>query len=276
MKPTEETFNSGPYLLTGATGAIGKEIADYIASQGIDLILACRNTAKAEELRKELHAKYPHCKRIDVVRLDLSDENSVRTCVNDINELLLRCIVHPTEKEELWFPIRLRGIINNAGVMNRRYAVDNQGRELTMAVNYSNTMLLNELLKNKVNSGGVIVFTTSLTRFLHRRTDYPVSFPEKQFSQLGTYGKSKRMITEYAGRLAKELKSEDIRVNCADPGIVDTGMIRMDRWYDRLADIFFRPFIRSPHHGAVPAIRAMESPLTAHIFCRHRTHHITD
>lgn len=247
------------YLLTGATGAIGKEIARTLVGRGEKLLLACRNQQKAEELKKSLQSEFPDCAEIWTVPLDLADEESVRNVVDYLDRGHIGS---------------LKGIINNAGVMNRSYSVDSQGREMTMAVNYSNTRLLNELLKFRVESGGVIVFTTSLTRFLHPGKDYPVRFDSRYFSQLGTYGRSKRMITEYARRLAEELKRLKVRVNCADPGIVDTNMISMHRWYDPIADICFRPFIRSPRHGAEPTLRATDSSLTAKIFCRRRIHNI--
>ena len=249
---------TGFYLLTGATGAIGKEIARDLASKGQKLILAVRNTDKAEELKRELLAAYPQCESVEILRLDLAEEKSVKDVV---------------EKLDAMHIASLKGVINNAGVMNRRYGVDSQGRELTMAVNFCNTRLLVELLKDRVETGGVIVFTTSLTRFLHRRKDYPVIFEAKRFSQLGTYGQSKRMITEYARQLEEELKGR-VRVNCADPGIVDTGMISMQRWYDPIADALFRPFIRNPRQGAEPALRATFAEASGKIYCRHRIHEI--
>ena len=48
---------TGFYLLTGATGSIGKEIARDLASKGEKLILAVRNMDKANELREELMQK---------------------------------------------------------------------------------------------------------------------------------------------------------------------------------------------------------------------------
>lgn len=249
---------TGFYLLTGATGAIGREIARDLASKGEKLILAVRNMDKANELREELLRDYPQCRTIETLKLDLADEQSVRDAVETL---------------DCWHIGGLKGIINNAGVMSRRYGVDSQGRELTMAVNFCNTRLLVELLKDRVETGGVIVFTTSLTRFLHRRKDYPSIFEAKRFSQLGTYGQSKRMITEYARQLAEELKGR-VRVNCADPGIVDTGMISMQRWYDPIADALFRPFIRNPRQGAEPAMRATYAEASGKIYCRRRIHEI--
>lgn len=273
MKPAYNAVDC-PCLLTGATGAIGKEIANHLAANGESIILACRNTDKAEELKNELLLKYPQCRKIWVASLDLADEDSVRTCVKEINDFLMRYVIHPETKECLCFPTYLKAIINNAGVMNRHYDTDAKGREKTMAVNYFNTRLLCELLKDKVSDNGVIVFTTSLTRFLHKRNDYPIVFPKKMFSQLGTYGKSKRMITEYARSLANEMQHRNIRVNCADPGIVNSNMIHMNRWYDRIADIFFRPFIRTPRQGAKPALRAFSAQETGRIFCKHLTRSI--
>ncbi len=241
----------GCYLLTGATGAIGREIAEALAAEKKPLILACRNMQKAEELRDYLRAKYGY-NHIFTQKLDLADEDSVRKAA------------------DLDYTFRsFAAIINNAGIMNRTYRTDSKGRELTMAVNYYNTRLFNELiLKDKDVER--VVFTTSLTRFMGRRRGYSLEVNEKNFSQLGTYGLSKKAITDYAVELAKRYKDRVTKVNCADPGIVDTGMISMHRWFDPIADICFRPFIRSPRQGAKPTLRALRTNLTGRIFCRFR------
>lgn len=240
---------SGYYLLTGATGAIGREIAEALAAEKKPLILACRNMQKAEELCDNLREKYGY-KNIWPLKLDLADEDSVRKAA------------------ELRHYHNLAAIINNAGIMNRTYRTDSKGRELTMAVNYYNTRLFNELILRHTDVDRV-VFTTSLTRFMGRRRGYSLEVTEKNFSQLGTYGLSKKAITDYAAELADRYKG-DMKVNCADPGIVDTGMISMQRWFDPIADICFRPFIRSPRQGAEPTLRALRTNLSGRIFCRHR------
>ncbi|MBO7165886.1 MAG: SDR family NAD(P)-dependent oxidoreductase, partial [Muribaculaceae bacterium] len=58
---------TGYYLLTGATGAIGKEIARDLASKGEKLILAVRNMDKANELREELLRDYSQCQTIETL-----------------------------------------------------------------------------------------------------------------------------------------------------------------------------------------------------------------
>lgn len=220
---------------------------------GRRLILACRDMAKADTLCAELADT---CPRADVrtAPLDLADEESVRG--------LAAMVTRPGT------PLLM---INNAGIMRRRYGADAMGRELTLAVNYFNTRLLTELL---LASGCLrrVVFTTSLTRFFYRPEKKAAEVTADTFHQLRTYGLSKRLITDYAAALNASRLTE---VACADPGIVDSGMISMQRWYDPLADIVFRPFIRTPRHGSDPAWRAMHMA-PGYIYCRHRRRKLPD
>jgi NAD(P)-dependent dehydrogenase (short-subunit alcohol dehydrogenase family) len=236
-------------IITGATGAIGTEIAKALVARGENVILACRNASKAEGLRQQLLNTAPNVK-ILTESLDLVEEKSVkafveRVAVNQLN---------------------VKGVINNAGVMNRHFLVDKLGREMTMAVNYHNTMLLTNLLIESLPSIERIVFTTSLTRRFVRRHQNPEVTAET-FSQLGTYARSKRAITDFAVELAAA--HPQLVVNCADPGVVNSSMIHMDRWFDRLADVAFRPFIRSPKHGVIPALRAYSETANHRIFSRY-------
>jgi hypothetical protein len=45
-------------------------------------------------------------------------------------------------------------------------------------------------------------------------------------------------------------KEEGISVNMVDPGIVNTPIIKLHKWVDPLADVFFRPVIRQAPRGA--------------------------
>lgn len=242
-------------VVTGATGAIGSEICRQLcaADRYVEIVLACRNMAKAEKLAKSLRTEYPQAE-VSTLELDLADRHSVE-----------RAAYYLRHK-------RIVGLINNAGVMNREYRQAPGGGEMTVTVNYEHTRLLTELLLPMMQCGAAIVFTTSLTRFMHKRGVASAAVDERGFSQLGTYGLSKRLVTDYAASLAASLEPKGISVNCADPGIVDSGMITMHRWFDRLADLVFRPFIRSPRDGAKPALRAFAAPDSGHIYCKKAIH----
>ena len=208
--------------------------------------------AKAHALCEKLTYTCPAA-GVEALHLDLADEESTRKFASEVSS-----------------PGAPLLMINNAGVMRRRYGTDTRGRELTLAVNYFNTRLLTELL---LAAGCLrrVVFTTSLTRFLYRPGVRTAEVTADSFHQLRTYGLSKRLITDYAAALSHARLTE---VACADPGIVDSGMISMQRWYDPLADIAFRPFIRTPRQGADPAWKAM-TMAPGYIYCRHRRRRLT-
>lgn len=236
-----------PVIVTGATGGIGREIARALARLGVPMILGCRSDRKYAALWEELFRDFPEVK-VSYLPLDLNDSRSVTETVN-----ILRG--QP-----------LAGIVNNAGTMCRDFSLSPDGPETTLNVNYFNTRLLNQLLLPQVVPGGSVVFTSSVTRLAGRRDHLPESVTERTFGQLRTYALSKKLITRFAARFADEAAPRGVRVNCCDPGVVDSGMIRMGRWFDPLADKFFRPFIRTARNGAVPAVRALFAPTTGHIY----------
>jgi NAD(P)-dependent dehydrogenase (short-subunit alcohol dehydrogenase family) len=235
--------NPMPIVVTGATGSIGREIARALAAEGHSLILACRNESKCNELIDALHREFPHAE-MSYLHLDLSDSKSVDAAVAQLAG------------------IELQGLINNAGIMCRHYSLSADGHEMTLTVNYHNTRRLTESLLPQIK--GFVVFTTSMTRRLWSKQHLSEDVNEQSFSQLTTYGLSKRLITNYAEELSA--RAGTVRVNCADPGVVNTDMIRMDRWFDRLADKVFRPFIRTPRKGATPALRAAHAADTGFIY----------
>lgn len=236
------------YIVTGATGAIGREIAKGIAAKGDTPILACRSEKKGLQMAADIKNAFGIEPRLLII--DLSDSNSVKKAAAQLAG------------------VRVDGIVNNAGVMNAELTHDADGHEDTVNVNYSNTRLLTELLLPKLKPGAAIVFTTSATRnwFPWQNLDKESIGPFGSYNRLWVYARSKKLITRYARELGKELKDREIRVNCADPGVVDTPMLKMNAWYDKLCDLLFRPFCLSPNSGAKAALRALYSNRTGRIF----------
>jgi NAD(P)-dependent dehydrogenase (short-subunit alcohol dehydrogenase family) len=71
------------------------------------------------------------------------------------------------------------------------------------------------------------------------------------------YSNSKLAITLFTMELARRVKKLGITVNAVDPGIVNTGIIRMQMFFDPLTDLLFRPIIRTPLQGADTAIHLL-------------------
>lgn len=264
-KPTtvlklKSTIELKRIIVTGATGAIGSEICRQLACKGYGVVLACRNKQKGEEVA----ASMPSASAPLVLTLDLSSESAARGAVKPLADMLPAGDI-------------VVGVVNNAGTMARSFSLTTDGHEMDMAVNCLNTMAwTDELLRSGLLSrGAAIVFTTSITRKMGKGGEMPAEPTASDFSQLGSYARSKRALTIRAAELCRKLLTEGIAVNCADPGVVDSGMITMHRWFDPLSNIFFRPFIRKPSKGAVPAIRALEAGLggsSGDIYCLRSRH----
>ncbi len=234
-------------IVTGATGSMGAAAVRALASKGITVVMACRNIEKALAIRSEITGKdssaciYP-------LRIDLSRLSSIREFVNDVTSLAARD------------GFELAGLFNNAGVINRRYGLSDDGIERTLATNYVGPYLLTRLLLPYLSDGAHIVNMVSLTcRLASVRKDF-FSRPIKKFRQLGTYADTKLALLLFSTKLAERLASDErhIHVNVADPGVVNSNMLSMGRWFDPLADVLFRPLCKSPEDGVRPALRALE------------------
>lgn len=228
---------NGRIIITGASGSIGEATTRALSEKGYRIIMACRNLKKADATRERILSDIPSAD-IETRLLELSSLSSVVSFSEDIDG-----------------PIY--GLFNNAGVISRGYALTANGLENTFAVNYFAPYLLTRLLLPKMEPGGRIVNMVSLvTRFPHIS---PSSLrpSEKDFSQLGTYSKSKLALLLFSRELSR--RYPEIGVNVADPGIVDSNMISMGKWFDPIANVIFRPLCKSPESGARPAVSAMLS-----------------
>ena len=216
-----------------------------LAAEGRSVIMACRNTAKAEAVHSRILKDIPGSK-IEVRQLDLASMASVRAFAEGL------------EGE------RFAALFNNAGVINRDYSLTADGFEATFAVNYFAPVLLTRLLEPGFVPGARVVSMTSLTRKWVRISADSLDVRPKDFSQLGTYARAKLAMVYFSQEFSR--RNPSLMVNLADPGVVNSNMISMGRWFDPLADILFRPLCTRPEKGVQPALRALESEVSGHIF----------
>lgn len=229
-------------VITGAGGGMGFEITKAMADAGYHVVMACRNLKTAEVKKAEILSV---CKegRIEVIHLDLSDLNSVVSFASEINRRF--------DNIDL--------LMNNAGVIPTCFEKTHDGFEYSVTVNYIAPYLLTIKLVPLMREGARIVNMTSITS-KYGRIELPDLFyngREGGFRRLSIYSNTKLALLLFTFELAERLKSKGISVNAADPGIVSTGIIKMNKWFDPLADIFFRPFIKTPPEGAETAIKLL-------------------
>jgi len=232
-------------IITGATGSMGAVATRQKAREGYRVIMACRNTRKAEELRQQILIEQPEAKLV-VMPLELSSSASIRAFAEALQGQTIDAL------------------FCNAGIKSHRFMRNAEGIEMDFATNYLGNRLLTNLIVPLMPAGSHIVIMVSLTtKYAHLDLDW-AKRDEREFGQLSTYASSKLALMYYAIGLAR--RHPDLHINVADPGIVDSNMINMGRWYDRLADIFFRPFIKTPEQGVHSALQALKSDLSLQYF----------
>lgn len=253
-------MNTEVYIVTGATGAIGRSIVEMlIKEKASHVILACRNSTKAERVIAELSI----CgdTTLEFMPLDLELLTSVKQFCKNFSQC----------------GYRVKALFNNAGTMPKDLSITADGLESATQTNYVATWLLTKGLLKFMDEGSRIIFTTSLTRYIVRlRSDWK-RHAIAHHHRFTTYGRSKLMLTQAALQLSRQLQEKGIKVNCSDPGIVDSDMIKMGhKIIDTLCDRFFRPYISTPAQGAQAALNAYHSALSGYIFTKKKHKPIKD
>lgn len=226
-------------VITGADGGMGMEITRAVAAAGYKVIMACRDPEIAEEKRQLIMRETGNI-ALEIVPVNLA---SLSSTASFANELLQRGEV-------------ITLLMNNAGTMETRRCITEDGLERTVSVNYVAPYLLTRKLLPLMGEGSRIVNMVSCT-YAIGKLDFPDFFlrgKKGAFWRIPIYSNTKLALTLFTIALSKKVKEKGIIVNAADPGIVSTKIITMHMWFDPLADIFFRPFIRTPRQGAATAI----------------------
>lgn len=178
-------------LITGASSGIGRDMAIYLASQDIELILVGRNREKLEALQKELKVKSK------IVIADLSDLTKVK------------------ELYVLTKNMDIDILINNAGfgLFGKFYETD-LNKELEMirtnveAVHLLTKLFLRDMKKR--NSGYILNVASS------------AAFGPGPL--MATYYATKAYVNNLTEAIHEELRRDNINVHVASlcPGPVDT------------------------------------------------------
>lgn len=229
-------------IITGADGGMGTEITRAVAKEGYKVIMACYRPEKAEKVCQMLIRETGNlC--IEVLGVDLSSLSSVAAFA----DIILK------RGEQITL------LMNNAGTMESKCRITENGLERTVSVNYVAPYLLTRKLLPLMGKGSRIVSMVSCT-YAIGHLDFPDFFlrgRKGSFWRIPIYSNTKLALTLFTIALSDCVKDRGIVVNAADPGIVSTNIITMNMWFDPLTDILFRPFIRTPKQGAATAIHLL-------------------
>ena len=238
-----------PILITGANGAMGSAAVRALAAKGQPVLMACRSLERGEAVRRKVLAEYPQAD-VQLRLVDFSSLPSVRKFCADLAAEGLR----------------LAGLFNNAGAIFRNPQQTADGFERCWQTDYLGPCLMTQLLLPLLEPGAHVVSMVSLS--CHYVNLDRHCFETTEYSELGAYARAKMAMLLFSVELGR--RHPEFHVNVSDPGIVDTGILRMDRWFDPLADVLFRPLCKRPEKGVQPALHALEADCTLKYFVGRR------
>lgn len=126
------------FVITGANGGLGFQVARILGSRGAEVVLACRNLAKGEDAAREVPGYTAG--RVTVRRIDVADLASVRAFVAEFLEDYDGLDV----------------LVNNAGVLGAPYGLTTDGVETHFATNHLGHFALTNLLLPHVRDRVVV------------------------------------------------------------------------------------------------------------------------
>jgi NAD(P)-dependent dehydrogenase (short-subunit alcohol dehydrogenase family) len=222
-------------LVTGATDGIGQQTALHLARLGAHVIVHGRRIDAGEAVRDEIR-RITHNEHIDFLLADFASLSQVRSMAAQI-----------LAKYD-----RLDVLINNAGIYLHERHLTADGFELTCSVNHLAPFLLTNLLLDLIKrSAPARIINVSSGMHQSGHIDFADLQSEKRFRGSSAYAATKLANVLFTYELADRLASTNVTVNCLNPGVVSTKMLRTSS--GSLGGI-------SPEEGAVTSVYLATSP----------------
>jgi NAD(P)-dependent dehydrogenase (short-subunit alcohol dehydrogenase family) len=191
-------------IVTGPTSGVGKEIALQLADMGAELILACRDVKKAEEVTKEINNR-TGAKAI-VMMIDTSSQESVREFAREFRDRYDR------------LDILINNAGGNRGTLPKINSVD--GIELTFATNVLGYFLLTQELLDLIKQSAPARIINVASSFASDLDLDDLQFEQRPFESFRAYAQSKACDRMLTWALARRLEGTGVTANAMTPGLI--------------------------------------------------------
>ena len=200
-------FNGRVVLITGAGSGVGLECARVFAAQGAKLLLVGRSAEKLEAAAAEL----------------AEARAQTAICTGDVADSTFATTAMEAAQEAFAAPVEV--LINNAGVIVRRDAVDTSDDEwrTVMQTNVDGVFYLSRAFAQQLVYDGAIVNVSSTCGVVGA-------------AGLAAYCTSKGALNQLTRTMALELADKQINVNAVAPGAINSPMLFSEHATQAAAD----------------------------------------
>lgn len=189
--------------VTGTTGGIGKELCQYLAALGADLILLDRNPERSHALREKL-IRSNNCISVKCISVDLEDIASVRTATEELKLETVDIFIH------------------NAGAYSIPRRKCETGFDNVFQINFvSPYYIIRELLPQLRERCGRAVVVGSIAHNYSKTDADDIDFSTRKAASK-VYGNAKRYLMFSLFELFKREDKADLAVT--HPGITFTNI----------------------------------------------------
>jgi retinol dehydrogenase-12 len=242
--------------LAGSTSGIGTETARVLALRGAHVYVGGRTIQSAASTKDSILKDLTNAKVDTLAPLDLNSQASIRKSAASFLALNK--------------PLNL--LINNAGVMQSPYGLTEDGIEYQLGINHIGHFLLTNLLLGKLketaNATGIesrIVNVSSMAIVMATKegVKWDNINDKKGYNSTTAYGLSKIANVYHAQELTKRLQEDgvtNVTINSLHPGVINTNLLRHNRFLWDLCYMVTSCFWKSVPQGAATTCYAALHP----------------
>jgi len=208
QKTCSDSMRGKVCVVAGSTSGVGLQAVRRLAKAGADIVMVCRNRAKAEPIGVEITTLYKV--RVDIVVADFSDLAQVRRAAAEILGLCPRIDV----------------LINSAGLHSTTRKLTREGFELVFCVNHLASFLFTNLLLDRLKASApsrVIQVNSEGHRFGGLDLD-DLDWGRRHYTGLRSYGASKIAQLLTVWEFTDRLRGSGVVINAMHPGDVRTNI----------------------------------------------------
>ena len=208
-------------LITGGSSGVGRAAALGLARLGFRVVLLSRGGERAERTRRELIHSTGN-ERVELLPADLAELDSVHRAAELFKERYQRLDV----------------LMNCAGVLYPRRAVNRDGVEMTLAVEFLGHFLLTKLLLDVLQRSAparVLTVTGNAGPLRFARIHFDDLQLRRGYNPFRAKLQAELAKALFARELARRLEGSGVTSNAFHPGLVRSRLIRHLPWYLRIS-----------------------------------------